>query len=265
MGLVWAALTSADPEQPRSWPCWARLLAHVMVAAEHAQGAQVALESTAGLLNNAGIYLAERAELAVARDALQQALAIREAVYGPDHLQVARILSTLGIVLAEFGELTTAKQALERALAIYETAYGPNHPNVCMTLANLFNVYVLLGESAAAWQALERALAMYQTYWADPPEVAIDVTNAGTLLHELENPEATKAFYEHALAINKAVYGPDHPDVAIILCGLGIVSRDLGDLAGARRALKRALLIFDAMLGSDHPHTRRAARWLADL
>jgi Tfp pilus assembly protein PilF len=54
--------------------------------------------------------------------ATSRALAIREAVYGPDHPEVANDLYNLGIVLRELGDLSAARAALERALAIGEAA-----------------------------------------------------------------------------------------------------------------------------------------------
>ncbi|MGH8885686.1 MAG: hypothetical protein ACRDYX_11030 [Egibacteraceae bacterium] len=55
VGLLLVAMP-ADPDQPQSWPCWARLLAHVMSATAHAQHTRVALADTAELLNQAGVY-----------------------------------------------------------------------------------------------------------------------------------------------------------------------------------------------------------------
>lgn len=51
VGLLRAALPT-DPSQPESWPIWAKLLPHVIVAAEHAHQARVALDETDQLLSH---------------------------------------------------------------------------------------------------------------------------------------------------------------------------------------------------------------------
>lgn len=153
--LLWEAVP-ADPRQPQSWAGWTRLLPHVMVVVEHAQHAQVALKSTAGLLTNAGIYLCHRAEFVIARDALQQALTIFEMAYGPDHPQVAITLNNLGIAFLELGNPTAAQERFERALAINGAAYGHNHPQVAITLTNLGNALRELGDLIRAKQPWNR-------------------------------------------------------------------------------------------------------------
>jgi Tfp pilus assembly protein PilF len=50
------------------------------------------------LLGQLGIYLATSAQFSAARAALERALAIDGAAYGPDHPEVARTLGNLGLV-----------------------------------------------------------------------------------------------------------------------------------------------------------------------
>ncbi|HRY15456.1 MAG TPA: tetratricopeptide repeat protein, partial [Candidatus Competibacteraceae bacterium] len=55
------------------------------------------------------------------------ALAIREAIHGPDHLDVASSLNNLGLVLNAQGRYTEAEQVLRRILGILEKTLGPEH------------------------------------------------------------------------------------------------------------------------------------------
>ena len=71
---------------------------------------------------------------------------IREAVYGPDHPEVASALINLGVVQLRLGELGDACASLERALAISEAVYGPDHPEVASALVYLGVVQLGLGE-----------------------------------------------------------------------------------------------------------------------
>ena len=129
------------------------------------------------LLGGLGIYLAASAQFRAARSALERALAIKEAVYGP---RGRRTLVNLGIVQQKLGELPAARASLERALAIEEAAYGPDHPEVASTLDNLGDVQQQLGELPAARATLERALAIEEAaYGPDHPEVARTLASLG--------------------------------------------------------------------------------------
>ncbi|WP_460504235.1 FxSxx-COOH system tetratricopeptide repeat protein, partial [Catellatospora paridis] len=91
--------------EPAMWPVMADLAAHVTTAAATA----AENPATANALGTLGSYLYGRAEYASARTTLQRALAIKEAVYGPDHPQVATTLGNLGVVEQQLGELATAR------------------------------------------------------------------------------------------------------------------------------------------------------------
>ena len=92
------------------------------------------------LLDRAGTYLQVHARLADARDLLEQALAITEAAYGPDHPTVAAHLNNLALILQDLGQAGQARQVADRALAIDEAAYGPDHPDVATDLSNLATI-----------------------------------------------------------------------------------------------------------------------------
>jgi len=245
-----------NSDDVRNWPACVPLLPHALVAAEHAETHQVALESTGRLLNESGLFLESRAQFTEAKKIYERALAIGEAVYGPDHPTVAIRVNNLGGVLHDLGDLQGAKKNFERALAIGESAYGPDHPTVAIRVNNLGGVLRALGDLQGAKKNFERALAIDESaYGPDHPDVAIDVGNLGGVLRALGDLQGAKKNYERALAIHETTYGPDHPDVAIGVNNLGSVLRDLGDLKGAKKNLERALAIFTKFLGEDHPNT----------
>jgi tetratricopeptide (TPR) repeat protein len=204
--VVISLLAKAFPIQlhePATWPRCAQLIAHVLAAPQHANTRKAALEA-AGTLDLATEYLSRRVELRAARTAAEQALAIKETVYGPDHPRVAITIGNLGIVLRQLGDLAGARAALERALAIDEAAYGPDHSEVALILANLGVVLHGLGDLAGARAALERALAIDEAaYGPDHPNVAIDLNNLANVLGDLGDVEGARALQERALAIEE--------------------------------------------------------------
>ena len=121
-----------DSDNVKSWPVCSRLLPHALAAAGHSEAHDVVLDSTGRLLNQTGLYLKGRAQFTEAKEMYQRALAIDEAVYVPDHPQVAIYVNNLGGVLEALGDFEGAKKNYERALAIGEAVYVPDHPQVAI-------------------------------------------------------------------------------------------------------------------------------------
>ncbi len=107
-----------EPSEPSTWLACARLLTHALAVTEHAEELDAAAATAGRLLNQAGLYVQQRAQFAEAQDTLQRALAISERVYGPDHPTVATGLNNLAGVLRAQGDLAGAKERYERALGI---------------------------------------------------------------------------------------------------------------------------------------------------
>ena len=76
-------------------------------------------------------------DLEGARGCFERALGIGEAVYGPDHPNVATFVNNLGTVLRELGDLKGARECYERALGICRRVYGEKHPKTQLVLRNL--------------------------------------------------------------------------------------------------------------------------------
>jgi tetratricopeptide (TPR) repeat protein len=254
--LLHAALPNG-PDNPQGWPRYAALLAHAQAASGHAEALGGADASTARLLEAIGAYLWSRAQYTDARSHLERALAMMEAVHGPDHRDVAPIVSGLGSVLNNLGDLVGAREHYEHAVAIQETAYGPDHPKVGMTLSMLGSVLKQLGELTRGRTQLERALAIVEAaYGPNHPDVARVLVNLGGVLDASSEPAATWECWERALAIMETAC-PDHPDTAIALHNLGHLLHERGELTSAREYLERALAIWEAAYGPDHLYVAR--------
>ncbi|HEX8228877.1 MAG TPA: FxSxx-COOH system tetratricopeptide repeat protein [Chloroflexia bacterium] len=250
-----------------TWPIAASVLPHALAVISFFD---LQIPTTKGIgellshvLNEVGLYLEHRAQYKEARDQLERAIVIGEAVYGPDHPTVAIRLNNLGTVLRVLGDLQGARSNHERALAIGKSMYGPDHPTVAARLNNLGTVLRELGDLQGARSNFERALAIIKSvHGPDHPHVAVGLNNLGAILRALGDLQGARSNLERALAIDKSVYGPNHPNVAVRLSMLGTVLRELGDLQGARSNFERAFAIGEAVYGPDHPE---AATWLANL
>ena len=199
-----SAVFPFESHDVRTWHRCSRLLPHALAAAAHAEERGVTPEETQHILNQTGLYLRGRAELAEAKAHYERALALAEEVYGRDHPEVAAIVNNLGRVLQDLGDLPAAKEQYERALAIDEEVYGRDYPSVAIDVNNLGSVLRALGELPAAKEHYERALAIdEEVYGRDHPSVAIRVNNLGSVLQDLGELPAAKEHYERALEISR--------------------------------------------------------------
>ncbi len=104
---------------------------------------------------------------------MERALAITEAVHGPDYSTAIR-LNNLAAILRDLGQPDAARLLQERALDIDEAAYGPDHPEASIDLNNLGLILWDLGQPETARPLQERALdideAMKSARPAQPDE-----------------------------------------------------------------------------------------------
>jgi tetratricopeptide (TPR) repeat protein len=197
------------------------LLPHVRLVAEAAEAAEAGeketAENAANLWKSLGYHLRRVASLAEAREAFERAMRIGEAVYGPDHPDVAIDVNNLGGVLKDLGDLAGAREAYERAMRIDEVVYGPDHPKVAIRVNNLGRVLQDLGELAGAREAYERALRIWQAaYGEEHPQVATAHSNLGGVLRALGDLAGARAAYERALGILEGLLPPDHPYIKTV-------------------------------------------------
>ena len=80
----------------------------------------------------------------------ERALAISEAVLGPDHPDTARCLGNLACTYRELGRPGDALPLAERALAVTEAALGPDHPSTALHRKILAAIYRANGRTADA-------------------------------------------------------------------------------------------------------------------
>ncbi|HLL83003.1 MAG TPA: tetratricopeptide repeat-containing protein, partial [Longimicrobium sp.] len=97
-----------------------------------------------------GTRLKQAGKYAEAMALTERALALREAVLGGTHPEVASCLDLLGDVHRRLGGGERAVPLLERALAIRETALGKHHPDVATSLHSLGTLFYVQGLYARA-------------------------------------------------------------------------------------------------------------------
>lgn len=176
-----------------------------------AREAEVAKLDGAGMLwNGLAYHLHDVADYAAA-------LAIDEAVFGPDDPHVARDLNNLGNMLHSQGDLTGARAALERALEIDEETLGLDHPTVAHRLNNLGRVLRDRGNFARSHATYERALVISEEIWGRRhAETARTLWGLGALAQERGAPEQARDYLRETLSILEECLPPEHPHVQAV-------------------------------------------------
>jgi tetratricopeptide (TPR) repeat protein len=131
--MVRAGFPADHTNPPEAWPEYGRLLPHILVVTEHASRLEVEPDGIGWSLNEAGLYLSQRADNAQARILLERALSISETHRSADHPDVAQSLNNLANHLRAQGELDRARALHEQALSIYEARLRPDNAGTLRT------------------------------------------------------------------------------------------------------------------------------------
>jgi len=237
-----------------NWAQCERLVSQALACASPVEAYEFEFKEAAGLLNEAGYYLRQRARFSDVGPLYQRALAIWEKALGPQHPNVATGLSNLATLYRLQGKYAEAEPLYQRALAIDEKALGPDDPEVATDLNNLAGLYRAQGKYAQAEPLYKRALAIDEkALGPDHPGVATDLNNLAVLYDNQGKHGQAEPLYQRALTIAEKAQGPDHPDVAVSLNNLAELYRAQGRYADAEPLHQRALAIREKALGPDHP------------
>ncbi|HYI01992.1 CHAT domain-containing tetratricopeptide repeat protein [Hyalangium sp.] len=211
--------------------------------------------------------LHEAGKYAEALKRAEQALALREAVLGGTHLEVASCLNLMGdLYRRQPNPLTHAEPLLQRALAIREAALGNNHVDVAQTLYTLAALYEGQGQYGRAEPLLQRAIAIREAVLGkNHPDVA-DALHLLAIVYKAQGSYAqAEPLFQRGLAIREAALGKGHPRVASSLNSLAALYWDQSLYDRAEPLYQRALAIREAALGKNHPEVAQSLNNLANL
>lgn len=197
----------------------------------------------------AGLAMYERAAAL-----LQEALAMRRAILGPEHLDVAETLHYLGVIQAELRDHKGALATLREALRIREAALGPDALPVAETLLRIGFVQMRLGDYHATGDALRRAVPIYERVLGkDSPVTAEAIGLFGTYHYLIGERRRARELLQRALAIRERAFGADDIRIVADVHNLGRFEWEAGNYAAALQHYRRALALKEKYLGPMHP------------
>jgi CHAT domain-containing protein/Tfp pilus assembly protein PilF len=222
------------------------------------------LEAQAALDEATKLKAAGKYAEALARG--EHALALREAVLGSGHPEVAKCLNVVGDLYRRRGDLAHAEPLMLRGLAIREGALGKNHPDVAHSLNNLAILYKEQGQYGRAEPLYQRAITIWEeALGQNHPDVAHSLNNLANLYIEQGLYGRAEPLCQRALAIREAALGRNHPLVGTSLNNLANRYKEQGLYGRAEPLYQRALAIWEADLGKSPPDAASTLNNLANL
>ncbi len=219
----------------RTWSPCEMVLPHALVMAGLIQQYGMTMPEAARLLNQAALYLKERARYPEAEPLYERALAIVEQQLGAEHPDTANSLNNLAALYYRQGKYAEAEPLYVRALAIYEQQLGAEHPNTATSLNNLAELYRSQGKYALAEPLYVRALAIReQQLGAEHPDTANSLNSLAALYYRQGKYAEAEPLYVRALAIYEQQLGAEHPDTANSLNNLAALYDEQGKYGEAK-------------------------------
>lgn len=206
----------------------------------------------ARLLQVRGVVLLRLTRSDEAREALAQALALREELTG-DELGTASTLNSLANAHIQLRRFDDAEPLYRRSLAIYASVLGHDHPEIASVSNNLAVLYYRTDRGDEALGLVREAHRIRTaTLGDDHPETVAALDNIGVMLAALGRLDDALPVLEHSLRTRDRILPPGHPSIADSLVNYGDVLVQLGRGAEARAAFERALEIDLAVNGEHH-------------
>ena len=217
----------------------------------------------AELYETLGGILQQLGQLEGADSLLRAGLSRRQAIFGPDHAEVARSLVSLGLLRADQARLPEAERLIRDGVALARRRLRPGHPQVADASTALGYVLEKRGEFDQAIRMHEEVVRIRSTSGDTTPELAAS-------LYQLANNHFYAGHYVvsdslnlRVMAMNKALFGDRHPSVAENLVNLGATQFEQGHYTEAERLHREALEITRAWYGPNHPQTAAGVTMVA--
>lgn len=180
---------------------------------------------------------------------LQSAVDKRIALFGEEHIEVARSKQRLGDVLKLKAEYEPALQNYQDALAMRRKLLGNENVETASSMYELADLLGRMGDFAGAEPLYREALAVQRNRLGENnSDVAKSLEGLGLNLYDQGNAEEGIPLLREAVALQRELHDQPHPDFAQAVNNLGFVTpdnREAEQLFREALAMKRVLYADD--------------------
>ena len=209
----------------------------------------------AELLQAIGVIYGNLGLFDQAEEQIERARKIRQALFGDEHVDVARAERALASVLQhqEESDLETAAELSAAATEKMARLVGRSHPDFLKVLNTQVSVLCFRNDYRTALPLAREALQLSRALDSGDSGLAVALSNlAAAELAVGAYSEAAEHFAQ-GLELQRSLYGSGSPWLVTSLMNLGIARRQLEHFEAAADAYHEALEIQKRTLGEDNP------------
>ena len=210
-------------------------------------------------LHERAVSLRAEGEVAAARRACRQAVALFEKASGRSHPDVANALLELAGAERDLGRLGDAARSAARAAKILAPFARSMRGNIdiarlrVQALVRQSEILVARGAYGAAEAPCKQAIRIAENEIKADEDIAFALNALGIVYKYTSRFDEAEPIYRRALALTIRSRGRSDPEVASILHNLGGLEHSRGRYARAEPYARRSVAIRERALGPDHP------------
>ncbi|MEW6366294.1 MAG: serine/threonine-protein kinase [Acidobacteriota bacterium] len=209
---------------------------------------------TAMSMNNLGMLLESKGDVAGAEPLYRGALAVLRKVRGDRDLEVASVLNNLAGLMVLKGDLGAAERLHREEIDIRRSLLPHDHADIAQSLNDLAVVLGTKGDYVAAEPLNREALdILRKVRGPEHPDVSSALSTLATVVGAQKNYAEAEQLYQQALDLRRKVLGKDHPDVAWLLYNYGFTMFEKGDYVKAADLSRQVLEMRGRSLPDGHP------------
>ncbi|MEW5924131.1 MAG: tetratricopeptide repeat protein, partial [Candidatus Zixiibacteriota bacterium] len=213
-----------------------------------------------------GVYLFEDKSYGESGVYLNQALSIREKVFGVEHPVVASTIFELARLHNLLGNHSLAEQLLRQSLAIRQRILQPgdiaiaeSYQYLALVCRNQNKLYDAEENYRKAIETCIKANEKGDTLRA------FGLGELGVTLRRQGRIKETREATMESLKINLRLHGPENIYVARCFSNLGSLNAEMGDYSAAEDYYRRSIMIKNKCVGPKHPDVALTLWSLGDL
>ncbi len=220
----------------------------------------------AQILDSLGWLALDQGQFTQAERLFRRAQALKERVYGYDHLETAITLHALGRLAHIQYQYKEAETLYRQALQIKERTVGDEDAETATTLHTLGWLLYDQGQYDTALLYYQKAFDVrLKVLGTKHISTAITLHDLARLAHRQKRYEQAEQFYLQSLSIKEQMLGSEHPFVAIAMDALAYLCQDQRRAEEAETWYQRALTIREHFFGPKHQFTAEIIHHLACL
>jgi tetratricopeptide (TPR) repeat protein len=190
----------------------------------------------------------------------EEALKMKERLFGPDDLETAKTGRRIGVILYEQGRYREALEAHRRVLASDERVLGAGHPVVATALEDVGDDLRELGRYDEALIAHRRALEVRErAFGSVNARAAHSLFEIGVTLVSQGNLKEALGYYQRAQETQEKSRTPEE-EICDTIRFEAEAHAELGEYAEAERLFPRIMSTWTRVYGPDHPYVA----WVLD-